>query len=164
MAGWPGHGPQCFRLLTNNTTHCKNLEKLQKAMERSGKVPDGSRWTQWASRLKRLLLTLSVSVLDQVVIYWVSSSVSRHFPCVASSHWLLEPSVCNNHLSSLAKFDQPFSSVIAFAQTKFSHLFISSCFTYNCIPVAHDNKVIISFSSSINSFVCSLMSSTSLSQ
>jgi len=34
MTGAMGHGPQCFRLLTINTTHCKNLEKLQKAMER----------------------------------------------------------------------------------------------------------------------------------
>src|SRR6218665_1798093 len=28
--GVMGHGPQCFRLLTHNTTHCKNLEKIAK--------------------------------------------------------------------------------------------------------------------------------------
>src|SRR6218665_352098 len=27
---WGTHSPHCFRLLTINTTHCKNLEKFQK--------------------------------------------------------------------------------------------------------------------------------------
>src|SRR6218665_2368954 len=49
------HGPQCFRLLTINTTHCKNLEKLQKVRIAEAWSPMGP-WARWASRLKRLLL------------------------------------------------------------------------------------------------------------
>src|SRR6218665_3255176 len=35
------HGPKCFRLLTNNTTHCKNLEKIAKTY---GALRQGLRW------------------------------------------------------------------------------------------------------------------------
>src|SRR6218665_3614274 len=39
--GVMAHGPQCVRLLTNNTTHCKNLEKIAKTY---GALRQGPRW------------------------------------------------------------------------------------------------------------------------
>src|SRR6218665_1971341 len=39
--GVMAYGPQCFRLLTNNTTHCKNVEKIAKTY---GALRQGPRW------------------------------------------------------------------------------------------------------------------------
>src|SRR6218665_548148 len=39
--GVMAHGPQCFRLLTINTTHCKNLEKIAQSY---GALRQGPRW------------------------------------------------------------------------------------------------------------------------
>src|SRR6218665_3710186 len=43
MGGAMEHGPRYFRLLTINTTHCKNLEKIPKNY---GSLRHGLRWAQ----------------------------------------------------------------------------------------------------------------------
>src|SRR6218665_1978550 len=56
-AGAMGHGPKCFRLLTNNTTHCKkfgkNCKNIWSAKARSPMGPDGPRWGPMGQPLKK---------------------------------------------------------------------------------------------------------------
>src|SRR6218665_1530069 len=89
--------PRCFRLLTINTTHCKNLEKLQKAEERWDKVPDGPQWNPMAGAMGhgpqcfRLLTNntthcKNLEKLQKVAGYWdkgppMNPDIPNHTKC-----------------------------------------------------------------------------------
>src|SRR6218665_1783422 len=75
-AGAMGHGPKCFRLLTNNTTHCKNLEKIAKTY---GALRQGPRWAPMGQPLKKTTAKIVVAkeIIEQVKeFYYLGSMIS----------------------------------------------------------------------------------------